>query len=325
MLFVLIVIAVGAAAFGLWIWDIRSYHFAAPSSVSIVGVAIRYSDLGVVALPLPKSHKDVREIVERIHGGRSGKHRGEIGYITDCGGFVKAQEALVIARQARQVRHVPLKGDALELDYLVLPGKHSIAPLRAPAPPERRQPHAGQPYNRPALWMTRTAPAGQITTSEHLHREFVRTALVTIPCLFLAGLLSLQFGIDRFSGALFEGFQDASMHSLAWFLSIGQCTLYALLGLGLATVIHARGAQLRGRALVAFSALVAVNLLWAFSFSTGVDTYSTLLLVAMIVLAPLTVALFGRIRFKAALLTVPSLAWTALATYATLQAYLSTS
>ena len=43
-------------------------------------------------------------------GSRSGKHRGEIGYVTSQGGFVKGQEALVIARQARQLRKVALKG-----------------------------------------------------------------------------------------------------------------------------------------------------------------------------------------------------------------------
>ncbi len=320
MLFVFIVVAASGAAFALWLWDVRGSPLAGQLPVSVVGAAIRYCDLGVVALPLPKSHHDIREMVERMHGSRTGKHRGEIGYIVDRGGFVKAQEALVIARQARQLRKVPLKGDVLELDYLFSAGKDAPAPA-----PARRQPRAAPRYKGSALWMTRTAAAGQIVTSEHLHREFLRTALVTIPCLFLAGLISLQFGIDRFSGVLFQGFQDGGMPRLAWTLSVGQCALYALLGLGLASVIHARGAQLRGYAVAAFSALVVVNLLWAFSFSAGVDTYSTLLVAVMIVLAPLTVALFGLIRFKAALLTVPSLAWTGLATYATLQVYLGTS
>jgi tryptophan-rich sensory protein len=317
-----ILLAGVAAGIALWAWNYRRMAPSAASAPAVAGAAIRYSDLGTIALPLPKSHDDIRALVERTYGSRAGKHQGEIGYITNRGGFVKGHEALVIARQARQLRAVPLRGDVLELEYLRLPDKRRRAAPECVAP-QPTPAQTGRRYVPVAAWMSRTAPSGQLVTSEHLHREFLRIVRITVPCLLLAGLLSVQMGLEQFSSVVLGAVDESRTAAPLWTIAAAQCGMYALLGLGLAMIIHARGSELRSVAVAAFAMLVAVNLLWAVSFDAQQLVPSLVLTAAMVVLAPVTVVLFGSIRANAAILTIPTLGWTGLATYSTLASYFS--
>ena len=76
---------------------------------TILGPAVRFAELGVVALPAPATHRDVRRLVEEQHGSRRGKHGGEAGFVTADGRFVLPREALILARLAGQV---PPRGSA---------------------------------------------------------------------------------------------------------------------------------------------------------------------------------------------------------------------
>jgi hypothetical protein len=76
---------------------------------TILGPAIRFSELGVVALPAPAEHDDVMALVQEQFGSRRGKHRGEIGFVTAGGRFVLPREALILARLTHQV---PTRGSA---------------------------------------------------------------------------------------------------------------------------------------------------------------------------------------------------------------------
>jgi benzodiazapine receptor len=172
-------------------------------------------------------------------------------------------------------------------------------------------------------WMSRAEPSGQLATSEHLHREFLSIARVTVPCLLLAGLLSVQMGLEQFTSVVLGTVDEGRSAAPLWTIAAAQCGMYALLGLGLAMVIHARGSELRSVAVAAFAMLVVVNLLWAVSFDAQKHLSSLILMAAMVVLAPVTVVLFGSIRANAAILTIPVLGWTGLATYSTLTAYFS--
>ena len=70
---------------------------------TILGPAVRFSDLGVVALPAPATHDDVLRMVVEQGGSRAGKHKGANGFVTADGRFVLPREAMILARSAGQV------------------------------------------------------------------------------------------------------------------------------------------------------------------------------------------------------------------------------
>ena len=95
-----------------------------------------------------------------------------------------------------------------------------------------------------------------------------------------------------------------------WAFGAAWAVLYVMMGLALTVVVTARGARLRGLAVLLFFVQLALNLAWPIYFF-GMHQVSNAfyLLVAVFVAAFATTIVFGRVRPLAAWLMVPYLAW----------------
>jgi tryptophan-rich sensory protein len=271
-------------------------------AVSIAGAAIRYSDLGVRALPLPASHDDIRELVAQLHGSRGGKHKGEVGFITDRGGFVKAKEALVIARHAGQLGQARIRSDELCLEYLHREDAPGTGEATRPWAKSQPRPAGPGPSVR---WGRSRRPAGQLVSQHDLRRQLVRTSTFVVALLLLVWLLAN--GLPQFAAGVTGG--------VVWQKLAAQAALYMMMGLAVAHVIHARGARFRSAAIAAFILLVALTFLWPLAVSLKMEMAMTLAGSTLLV-AVVTFALFARIRLGGALLLAPCVACIAISGYA---------
>ena len=282
------------------------------ASVHIGGTAIRFCDLGTIALPLPASHDDIRELVEQVHGSRAGKHHGDIGYVTGQGRFVKPREALLIARQARQLRTHVFRSEDLEFANLLAPHKRGTVPqtrrelYARPEEPPRPPTHA--PIAVPRV----KGGVNALATNAMLRRDLANTAKFTVTASVIAGIVSFYLS----SPLVHRGWSAAlGIQGFQWTAFLAQLLLSALTGLAFALVIHAKGSEFRGGAIKAFLALLGLGCLWGASVNAGLGLPAVLLLILMFPLALITVSLFGKIRATAALLMTLHVPWVALLAY----------
>lgn len=272
-------------------------------SVSIAGAAIRYSDLGVRALPLPAPHDDIRDLVAQLHGSRAGKHKGEMGYITNRGGFVQSKEALVIARHAGQLGQARIRSDELCLEYLYREDARGAAQADEHAAPSQPRPAGAGPF---ALWGRSRRAAGELVSIQYLRRQRVRNTASAVALLLLLWLLSN--GLAQWAAGV--------AGATAWPKLAAQAALYLVMGLAVAHVIDARGARYRGAAIIAFAMLVALTLLWPLALRGGMEFSSSVLIGATFLVAAVTLALFARVRLGGAVLLALAVTWIATAGYA---------
>lgn len=255
----------------------------------IGGSAIRFADLGTVALPLPADHGDVRQLVADVHGSRAGKHHGELGYITARGSFVNPREALLIAQQARQLRSRIVRSEDLQVTNLLTPEKRGETPLRA---------RGGRSAARPA--------ANALVSRDQLRRDLVRTAQLTVPAAAIAGAFSFHLA----STFIYPAW--TAMTGLAgfeWTALLAQLVISSLAGLGLALVIHARGSRYRLASATAFAGMLAFTCLCAAALGQGQLEIGMMLLGMTLPAALIATTLFGSIRVSAAVLLLPQIGW----------------
>ena len=253
----------------------------------IGGSAIRFSDLGTVALPLPADHGDVRQMVCELHGSRAGKHHGEVGYVTALGSFVNPREALLIAKQARQLRSKIVRSENLDVANLLMPDARGETPLSA-----RRR------VQRP--------PANALVTKDRLRRDLLRTAEFAVPAAVAAGAFTFHLASDSLFAAWSAAAGVAPFH---WSAVLAQLGTSMLGGLGLALVVHARGSRYRQAAIAAFAAMLAFSCLCAAALGGGQLGLAMTLLALTFPLTLLATILFGNIRVTAGLLLFPQLCW----------------
>ncbi|MBW8755962.1 MAG: tryptophan-rich sensory protein [Sphingomonadales bacterium] len=97
-----------------------------------------------------------------------------------------------------------------------------------------------------------------------------------------------------------------------------------MIGLSLAMVASARGAQWRTAALAAFAVQFVLNLAWSPLFFSGHQILASLVLLGVLDLAVIAaIVLFYRVRPVAALLLLPYLAWILFATLLTWQLHVA--
>ena len=265
------------------------------NSIFIGGTAIRFSDLGTVALPLPSTHDDIRELIEQGHGRRAGKHRGEVGYVTSSGRFVRPREALIIARDARQLKHKPVRGDEDEFASLIKPLKSEVA-AELPKRIRRKDP----------------SPVNAMATGAQIRGDLLKAVRVAVAVSVVAGILSFWLAAP----VLKSGWAMAMGPATApWAPLLGQIAISALGGLGFALVLHARGSRLRGGAMASFAALLALGCLWAGAAGAGLGAPAAGLLAMLFPLALITFSLFGKVRPAAAALVMLHLPWLGLMGY----------
>lgn len=150
----------------------------------------------------------------------------------------------------------------------------------------------------------------EIASKGQLRGAFLRWAVVTVPFIVLLGFTSARLvptgGANRWYAALAK----PEITPPDWAFPAAWTTIYVLLGLALAMIIHARGSRLRGPAIASFAVALVANLIWSPLFFGMHQVFASLILIGiMFALALVTTVLFGRIRAGAAWLLVPYLAW----------------
>jgi tryptophan-rich sensory protein len=150
----------------------------------------------------------------------------------------------------------------------------------------------------------------ELASRSQLRMSFLRIALLTVPATVLLGTVSSILSNSGYSNAWFRSLDLPSFMPPGWAFPVAWTILYVLLGLSLAMLIHARGAQGRGRLIGLFLVQMAINYAWSPVFFGMRDPATGLYLVgAMIVLTVALIVLAMRVRPLAAWLMVPYLGW----------------
>ena len=150
----------------------------------------------------------------------------------------------------------------------------------------------------------------EIASKGQLRGAFLRWAVVTVPFIVLLGFTSARLAPSGAGNHWYAALAKPSLTPPDWAFPLAWITVYVLLGLALAMIIHARGSRLRGPAIASFAVALVANLIWSpLFFGMHQVFWSLALLGIMFGLALITTILFGRIRIGAAVLLVPYLAW----------------
>jgi len=140
--------------------------------------------------------------------------------------------------------------------------------------------------------------------------SFLRIALFTVPATVLLGTLSSMLSNSGYSNAWFRSLDLPSFMPPGWAFPVAWTLLYICLGLSLAMLIHARGAERRGLAIGLFVAQLAVNYTWSpVFFGMRQITLGLILTIVMIALTGALLTLLWRIRTAAAVLVLPYFFW----------------
>jgi tryptophan-rich sensory protein len=150
----------------------------------------------------------------------------------------------------------------------------------------------------------------EIASKQQLRLAFMRWAVVTVPFILLLGFTSARLAPSGSANSWYAALVKPAETPPDWAFPAAWTTIYILLGLALAMIIHARGSRLRGPAIALFAVQMAVNLIWSpLFFGMHQVSWALATIAVMFVLAFATTMLFGRIRAGAAWLMVPYLAW----------------
>ena len=159
-----------------------------------------------------------------------------------------------------------------------------------------------------------------IASKGQLRMSFLRYALVTVPLVLLLGLVSGQLSNSGYGNPWFEALVKPEVMPPGWVFGAAWTTLYILLGLSLALVLHARGAPQRGKAIALFLLQLALNYGWSPLFFAFHEVRAALMvIVAMFVISAAAAWLFGRIRPIAGALMLPYLCWLGFAAWLNFQ------
>ena len=157
--------------------------------------------------------------------------------------------------------------------------------------------------------MTELASAGQLRAS------FLRWALVTVPGVFLLGMLFALLGGSGAGNPWFVSLAKPPLYPPPQVFGIVWSVLYLMLGVAFALVLSARGAWWRGRAAIAFMVQLAINLAWSPVFFGLHQITAALVVIAVLDIAVMvTIWLFWKVRPLAAWLLLPYLVWILFAT-----------
>ncbi len=140
--------------------------------------------------------------------------------------------------------------------------------------------------------------------------SFLRYALITVPAVVLLGSLSGLLSNSGYDNAWFAALTKPGFMPPGWTFGLAWTILYALLGLSLAMILHAKGAKQRQRALVLFALQLALNFAWSPVFFTLHQVGPALMLIAAMIGGTVALILVAwRIRVLAGLLLYPYLGW----------------
>lgn len=140
--------------------------------------------------------------------------------------------------------------------------------------------------------------------------EVIRWSLVTVPALLALGFLAGGLANSGPGNHWFDLLQKPGIYPPPQVFGIVWSILYAMMGVALALVLAAHGAEWRGAAIAVFVVQLVINLAWSPVFFGMHMITAALAIIAVLALAVgLTIALFVKVRRAAGLLLVPYLAW----------------
>ncbi|MEG3089694.1 TspO/MBR family protein [Sphingomonas sp. PB4P5] len=150
----------------------------------------------------------------------------------------------------------------------------------------------------------------EIASKQQLRLAYLRWAVVTVPFILLLGFASARLVPMGSDNLWYKALVKPAATPPDWAFPVAWTTLYILMGLALAMIIHARGARLRGLAIGLFAVQLVINLIWSPLFFGAHQVFAALIVIGVMFAAALaTTLVFGRIRSAAAWLMVPYLAW----------------
>ncbi len=150
----------------------------------------------------------------------------------------------------------------------------------------------------------------QLASPSQLRMSLVRWALFVMPLILLLGFLSGAVAGSGEDNRWFAELVKPAAQPPGWVFPVAWTTLYLMMGLAFAMILHARGARQRGLAIGLFIGQFLLNLLWSpLFFGQHEVTTAFYVILLMLAVAFATTLVFGRIRKAAAWLMVPYLAW----------------
>jgi len=154
-----------------------------------------------------------------------------------------------------------------------------------------------------------------LASRSELRMSFLRYAVVTVPAVVLLGSLSGYLSNSGYSNPWFDSLRKPGFMPPGWVFGVAWTFLYILIGLSLAMLLHARGAQKRQRVLLLFGLGLLLNFAWSpVFFGMHKVTLGLSLIAAMIVCTIGLIFALWKIRIVAALLLYPYLGWLMFAT-----------
>ena len=150
----------------------------------------------------------------------------------------------------------------------------------------------------------------QLASASQLRMSLLRWALFVIPVIMFFGFLSGSISGSTGENSWYQTLIKPDIQPPSWVFGVVWPTLYFLIGLAFAMVLHARGARSRNLAIGLFIVQFLINLSWSPIFF-GQHKVSTafFVILAMLLAAIATTVVFGRVRKAAAWLMVPYLLW----------------
>jgi tryptophan-rich sensory protein len=149
-----------------------------------------------------------------------------------------------------------------------------------------------------------------IASKSQLRMSFLRYALFTVPAILLLGTLSGALSGSGSGNPWFEALEKPPLMPPGWVFGVVWPILYILLGLSLAMVLHARGAERRQRALLLFAFQLLLNFAWSPVFFALHKLGPALSIIAAMIGGTLAlIVVVWRVRIVAGLLLYPYLAW----------------
>lgn len=151
---------------------------------------------------------------------------------------------------------------------------------------------------------------GGIASKNQLRISFLRWAIVTVPLILLLGFAAGRSVPVGNENAWYAALVKPALTPPGWVFPVAWSTLYVLLGLSLAMILHARGARGRGPAIAVFVVQFALNLSWTpLFFGAHRVGAAALVILGMLILSIAMTIMFGKIRTVAAWLIVPYMVW----------------
>ena len=145
-------------------------------------------------------------------------------------------------------------------------------------------------------------------------RSFLGYALITVPTIVVAGVLSGRLSNSGYGNRWFDSLAKPEFMPPGWTFAVAWTTLYILLGLALALILEAKDSPARRTGLVLFAAQMLLNFSWSpVFFAMHLVAPALLIILAMLGLSIAAALLFARIRRAAAWLMMPYIAWLAFA------------